>query len=136
MIRKAIFLTVMLLNCLYLFPSYALKKELTKYEIVAAASKALIEDGFALSDVEVIYDQNNKRWREKVNLMTDIVNSPNFKLFERGFMKNYRAILYNFKDPPGEVWVFVDKDTGEVLEIYRPEFLIENKKKGLSPVFY
>ncbi len=136
MFRKIIFLTVILLNCLYLLPSYALRKELTKYEIVEAASKALVEDGFDLSDVEVIYDQNNKRWREKVNLMTDLINSPNFKLFERGFMKNYRAILYNFKNPSGEVWVFVDKDTGEVLEIYRPEFVVEKRKHGLSPVFY
>jgi len=136
MLRKTIFLTVILVNCFYLLPSYALKKQLTKYEIVEAASKALIEDGFDLHGVQVIYDQNNKRWREKVNLMTDIVNSPNFKLFERGFMKSYQALLYNFREPSGEVWVFVDRDTGEVLEIYRPEFMVEKKKKGLSPVFY
>lgn len=106
------------------FRSYALKEQLTKYEIVAQATKAMKKDGFDLYKVEIIYDQNNKMWREKVNKMKELIDSPNFKLFERGFMKNYQAVLFNFKNPPGEAWVFVDRDTGEVLEIYRPEFTV------------
>jgi hypothetical protein len=125
-----------MLTAAYAFPSYALKEELTKYQIVESATRALNKDGFDLYRVEIIYDQNNKMWREKVNKMTDLQNSPNFKLFERGFMKNYQAVLFNFKNPPGEVWVFVDRDTGEVLEIHRPESGTERKKKELSPVFY
>ncbi len=136
MFRNTIFLIAVILTATYAFPSYALKKELTKYQIVESATRALNKDGFDLYRVEIIYDQNNKMWREKVNKMTDLQNSPNFKLFERGFMKNYQAVLFNFKNPSGEVWVFADRDTGEVLEIYRPEFGIEKGKKRLSPVFY
>lgn len=128
MVKKLIFVTVMLMTCLYLLPSYALKKELGKYEIVESASKALTQNGFYLAGVEIIYDKDNKRWRERVNMMADIINSPNFKLFERGFMKKYQAVLYNFKEPDGEVWVFVDRDTGEVLEIYRPAYNINGRE--------
>jgi hypothetical protein len=67
-------------------------------------------------------------WRERVNRMTDLQSSPDFKLFEQGFMKNYQAVLFNFKDPSGEVWVFVDRDNGEVLEIYRPPFTVNKSK--------
>lgn len=118
----------MALTLLCSFPSYGLEKELTKYEIVEAATKALTADGFDLYQVEIIYDQNNTRWREKVSKMTELVKSPNFKLFERGFMKKYQAVLFNFKDPSGEVWVFIDRDNGEILEIYRPEFTVEKSR--------
>ena len=123
---KKIILVVLFL--LWLPSSYPLEKEMTKYQIVEAAAKALTADGFDLYGVEIIYDENNRMWRERVNKMTDLVNLPNFKLFERGFMKNYRAVLFNFKNPPGEVWVFVDKDTAEVFEIYRPDFKVESGK--------
>ncbi len=136
MIKGVTLAGILILAIFCSFPSYALKKQLTKYEIVESATRAMNADGFNLYKVEVLYDQNNKMWRERVNKMTDLINSPNFKLFERGFMKNYQAVLFSFKDPSGEAWVFVDRDTGEVLEIYRPEYGVENKKKSLSPVFY
>jgi hypothetical protein len=126
--KSLIFLIVIALNTVCTFSSYAIKKELTKYQIVESATKALNKDGFDLYRVEIIYDQNNKMWRERVNRMTDLQSSPDFKLFEQGFMKNYQAVLFNFKDPSGEVWVFVDRDNGEVLEIYRPPFTVNKSK--------
>lgn len=126
--KSLIFLIVIALNAVCTFSSHAIKKELTKYQIVESAAKALTKDGFDLYRVEIIYDQNNKMWRERVNRMADLQSSPNFKLFEQGFMKNYQAVLFNFKDPSGEVWVFVDRDNGEVLEIYRPPFTVNKSK--------
>ncbi|MDD4955664.1 MAG: hypothetical protein PHP17_06465 [Candidatus Omnitrophica bacterium] len=128
MSRKIIFLAAILVCFFYLFPSYALKKQLTKYEILAAAGTAMVNDGFQLTGVEVMYDKDNQMWRERVNRMADLMSAPHFKLFERGFMKNYQAVLYNFREPSGEVWVFVDRDSGEVLEIYRPEYSIQGKQ--------
>lgn len=114
---------ILILVIFYALPVYSLSKELSKYEIVAAAAEALKEQGFDLYRVQIIYDDNNQLWRERISKMSDLANSPNFKLFERGFLKNYRAVFFGFKNPPGEVWVFVDKDTGEVLEVYRPKFV-------------
>jgi hypothetical protein len=33
-------------------------------------------------------------------------------------MKNYRTVYFDFKEPVPDIWVFVDKDTGEVLEVF------------------
>jgi hypothetical protein len=81
--KSLIFLIVIALNTVCTFSSYAIKKELTKYQIVESATKALNKDGFDLYRVEIIYDQNNKMWRERVNRMTDLQSSPDFKLFEK-----------------------------------------------------
>jgi hypothetical protein len=50
--------------------------------------------------------------------MTDLTSSENFGIFRKGFMKNYRAVFFDYKEPIKDLWVFVHKDTGEVLDFY------------------
>ena len=69
--------------------------------------------------MQIIYDQDNKLWQEHIGKMTELDKSPNFGLFKKGFLKNYKTIYFDFKDPLPDIWVFIDKDTGEVLEVYR-----------------
>jgi hypothetical protein len=90
---------------------------LSKDEILAIAAGEVEGQGYSLEGVSVIYDDGNRLWEETVGKMTDL-NSPNFGVFKRGFMKNYRTVYFDFKEPLPDLWVFIDKDTGEVLEVY------------------
>jgi hypothetical protein len=96
-------------------------KEVSKEEIIAIATQAVKdkEANVKLEEVQIIYDQDNKLWQEHIGKMTELDKSPNFGLFKKGFLKNYKTIYFDFKDPLPDIWVFIDKDTGEVLEVYR-----------------
>jgi len=92
---------------------------ISKERIVAVATAAVKGKGFKLDEVQVIYDDGNALWNEQVGKMTELTNSPNFGIFHKGFMNNYRTVYFDFKEPLPDIWVFVDKDTGEVLEVYQ-----------------
>jgi hypothetical protein len=93
-------------------------KELSKEQIVSIATMAVTAKGIKIDEVQIIYDDGNKLWEEQTGKMTELVNSPNFGIFKKGFMSNYRTVYFDFKDPLPDIWVFIDKDTGEVLEVY------------------
>lgn len=93
-------------------------QEIPKEKILAIATEEVKAKGYNLEGVSIIYDDGNKLWEEQIGKMTEL-NSPNFGIFKKGFMKNYRTVYFDFVDPLPDVWVFIDKDTGDVLEIYR-----------------
>lgn len=86
-------------------------------QIIEIAAIAAKEKGYDIVEAQVIYDQDGKLWSEKIGKMTDLTSSANFGVFQRGFMKNYRVVYFDYKEPVSDIWVFVDKDSGEVLEI-------------------
>lgn len=97
------------------------KKEMSEKEVIAIATAAVQnqEKNIKLEEVQIIYDQDNKLWTEHIGRITELNTSPNFGIFKRGFLKNYRTVYFDFKEPMPDIWVFIDKDTGEVLEVYR-----------------
>ncbi|MEW5758418.1 MAG: hypothetical protein AB1755_02980 [Candidatus Omnitrophota bacterium] len=94
-------------------------KEFTQDEIVAIATAEVKGKGFKLDEVQIIYDDGNRLWDEQIGKMTELSDSPNFGIFKKGFMNNYRTVYFDFIEPMPDIWVFIDKDTGEVLEVYQ-----------------
>jgi hypothetical protein len=92
---------------------------LSQEKIVAVATETVRAKGYKLDDVRILYDDGNRLWAEVSGKFSELDKSPNFGIFKKGFMKNYRTVYFDFKDPLPDLWVFVDKDTGEVLEIYQ-----------------
>lgn len=91
-------------------------------EVIAIANTAIVENGITVGeDVNVIYDEGGKLWSERVGYLADEDTSPNHGILRQGFLKNYKVVLYDFKEPLKDVWVFVDKDTGDVLTVYQEE---------------
>lgn len=123
MYKKIFFITMALaVICLY-SPAFAqqeeVSKEASKEEIIAIATAAVKGEGITLDDVAIIYDDGNKLWEENIGKITVLNNAPNYGILKKGFLKNYRTVYFDFKEPLKDIWVFVDKDSGEVLEVYR-----------------
>ncbi len=55
---------------------------------------------------------------EKLGFVDLEDKTPNHGILKRGFLKNYLTVYFDFKEPLKDVWVFIDKDTGEVFEVY------------------
>jgi len=92
--------------------------ELTKEEILSIATVTIKNNGIDIKEVNIIYDDGNKLWSEEIGSYKELDNSPNFGILKKGFLKNYRTVYFDFKEPLPDMWVFIDKDTGEVLEVY------------------
>jgi len=110
-------LFLLILLCIGVFA----QDEYSSEEFVMIATNIVKAKGIDLSDVEIIYDDGNKLWDEQVGKYAELVNSPNFAIFKNGFMKNYRTVYFDFKEPLPDIWVFMDKDTGEVLEVFKQQ---------------
>jgi hypothetical protein len=93
-------------------------KELSKDEVVGIATEQLKAKGISIEGVTVVYDDGNKLWEETLGKAVVQDQSPNYGVMKRGFMNNYRTVYFDFKEPVPDIWVFVDKDTGEVLEVF------------------
>lgn len=120
--QKKFFIIACVFLMLALFSSIARaveKKDFTQDEIVAIATAEVKAKGFQLDEVQIIYDDGNKLWDEQIGKITELSDSPNFGIFKKGFMSNYKTVYFDFIDPLPDLWVFIDKDTGEVLEVYQ-----------------
>lgn len=95
------------------------ENDFPKDTIIAIATEAVKGAGIAVEDVNVIYDEDGKLWSEKSGFVGFEDQSPNHGILKRGFLKNYRIVYFDFKEPLKDAWVFIDKDTGEVLAVYR-----------------
>lgn len=109
-------LAVMLLFCAGV--AFCQTKELPKKQIIAIAEEAVREKGYKVDEAQVIYDEGGRRWCETFGFVGFEDTSPNHGILKRGFLKNYKIVYFDFKEPVKDVWVFVDKDTGEILTIY------------------
>jgi len=94
------------------------QREMSKEEILAIATAEVKAKGVNIEGAEVVYDEGNRLWAEAIGKMTVADDSPNFGILKKGFLQNYRTIYFDFKEPLKDIWVFIDKDTGEVLEVY------------------
>ncbi|MFH1199133.1 MAG: hypothetical protein V1650_03120 [Candidatus Omnitrophota bacterium] len=92
-----------------------------KDQVISIATAAVKEKGFAAEEAQIIYDDGNKLWLEQIGKIAGVDNSPNYGVLKRGFLKNYYTVYFDFKEPLKDVWVFIDKDTGEVSEVYQEQ---------------
>lgn len=119
MTRKVLLgLTVVAVLSMWQF-AFSDEKDFPKEKIVAIATAAVKDAGIALDEVNIIYDEGGKLWSEKSGFVSGQDESPNFGILKKGFLKNYRIVYFDFKEPIKDVWVFIDKDTGETLTVYK-----------------
>jgi len=92
---------------------------LTKEQIINRANELIISLEFSLDAMkEVYYDVNNKEWKGVLAELNK--EDPDFAQQYKIELKNriYQAVRYRpdiTKTVSGELWVFVDKKTGEVI---------------------
>jgi len=115
-IMLALVLSVMLLP---LQAAFSGQKSISKDQVISMAKTAAKGEGINIKEADVIYDEGGKLWLEKTGFVTLENQSPNHGILKKGFIKNYLIVYFDFKEPIKDVWVFVDKDTGEVLSVYK-----------------
>ena len=116
---KKIAVLVLMAVFLSLSASLLYAEEKTGDEVLSIATDAVKGKNFMLEDVSIIYDEDGKLWNERIGYLAEEDKSPNHGILRKGFLKNYKVVLFDYKEPLPDIWVFVDKDTGEVLEVYR-----------------
>lgn len=98
---------------------------LTKQQIIDIATKKAKAEEVSLDIREIYYDLGNKAWARKLAEIKK--NSPDYAK-SRNYFKildayDYQAVLFALKPLilGGDLWVFVDKKTGEVITIHGEE---------------
>ncbi len=113
-------LILLLTNCTLTFCQNS--KGLSKEEITRKAIaeyKKVTSDNF-LKNRTIIYDDENKKWQEKLKYMISI-NTKNYEFLKA---KNYQAVCFAFTPPPnekwfgGDAWFFIDRITGVAITNY------------------
>lgn len=119
MLRKVFMVLAMAgVVCLYQF-GFAAESDFSKEKVIAIATAAVQEKGIKIDSVNIVYDEGGQLWSESLGKAVVEDKSPNYGILKNGFLKNYRVIYFDFKEPLKDVWVFIDKDTGEVLTVYQ-----------------
>jgi len=101
------------------FLVHSQNKELTKEQLIGLATQAVEGKGFSIEEVNVIYDEGGKLWSERLGALAMENTSSNYGILKEGFLRNYRIVYFDFKEPLKDVWVFIDRDTGEVFTVYQ-----------------
>ena len=97
------------------------EKDFPQDRIVAIAKEAVIAEGVDMEAVTVVYDEGGKLWEEKIGFAIGKDDSPNHGILKKGFLNNYRIVYFDLKEPLADIWVYVDKDTGEIFAVYKQE---------------
>lgn len=100
-------------------PVFSAENDFPKEKIIAIATGAAKEKGIDIEAANIIYDEGGQLWSQTLGVAAYEDKSPNHGILKQGFLKNYRVVYFDFKEPLKDVWVFIDKDTGEVLTVYR-----------------
>jgi hypothetical protein len=95
------------------------EKDFPKEKIISIATESAKIEGINISEADIIYDEDGKLWSERLGVAGFEDKTPNHGILKKGFLKNYRIVYFDFKEPIKDVWVFIDRDSGEVLTVYR-----------------
>lgn len=111
-VMRSIFLLVMTL-----FSVISCKNDLSKEQILEIANRKAVTEGFNLQDLDVKYDEHNKIWSEESKMFRSTSDKSPLEQLSRLETRNYQAIYYKPKELMlgGTLWVFVDRETGEVI---------------------
>ena len=119
--KLAILLTVFFLAGFLLTATYCEAKEATKNQMIMAAKETLQKGGVELEGVNVIYDDGNTYWNERVAYLVKDT-SQNHGILPHGVLKTkeYQVVYFDFMEssPIGDTWVFMDPATGDVISVY------------------
>jgi len=121
MLKKIMFVFLAIAMVLPVQSVFSAEQEVTKDQVIEIATISAKGAGIDIKGANVIYDEGGKLWSDKFGFVKFEDKSPNHSILKNGFLKNYRIVYFDFVDPVKDVWVFVDKDTGEVLAVYREE---------------
>jgi hypothetical protein len=98
---------------------FAQEQELSKEEIIKSAVEALEGEGENLENRALVFDEENKLWEEKIKTINKKMK-PNYEFLKN---ENYQAVCFGLLKGwhGGDIWFFIDKNTGKVLKIYGEE---------------
>jgi len=116
---KKIAVTLLVATFLFSAVSLLYAEDKTNDEVIAIAVATLEGQGIEFKDAKIVYDEGGQLWSKEVGYLAEEDTSPNHGILRRGFLKNYKIVLFDFEEPATDIWVFVDKDTGDVLEVSR-----------------
>ena len=91
-----------------------------KAQVISVATEAVKASGLDIEGANIVYDQDGQLWSETIGKAT-MENVPNEGVFQHGNSANEEVVYFDYKEPLKDVWVFVDRDTGEVTEVYQEE---------------
>ena len=118
--KLAIVLTVFFLAGFLLTATYCEAKA-TKDQLITTARETIQKGGVDLDGVNVIYDDGNTYWNERVAYLVKDT-SQNHGILPHGILKTkeYQVVYFDFMEssPIGDTWVFMDPDTGDVIGVY------------------
>ncbi len=90
-------------------------------ESIEIANKELFKQGFDIAQKKITADEKNTLWN-KYFLSDEKAVKANPHIFNKLKGRNYWAIYYTPKEMGkilgGEAWVFIDKKTGEIIELF------------------
>ena len=116
MSKRIILLSLFIVAALF---SYAAAADFTQDQIVSIATEEIKAKGFEIKDVNIVYDVDGKLWSERLGTVGFEDENSNKGILKKGFLKNYKIVYFDYVKPLKDVWVFVDKDTGDVLTVYQ-----------------
>ncbi len=120
--RNALFtLVVLFLACLVAGLSFAqVGQVMTKSEALEKAKTYVQDAGKTLEEVDVIYDDGNTMWSERVVVLEQ--NAENKGILPHGMLvnKDYQVVYFDYVEtsPQGDMWVFLDNATGDIITMY------------------
>lgn len=120
--KKILFFFLLLLLLVLLAITLALftrNKGLSKTKIIEIAAYSLIKSGIRIDAVDITYDERGKLWSQRFGRAELEDKSSNRGILNKGLLKNYQVVYFDFKEPVKDVWVFVDKDSGKILKVYK-----------------
>lgn len=110
---------------MFTFSNTACMAESPQERAERAARVAAEDAGIIVEEAQLIYDPQNKRWEERVAAIEKDPADPNYGRLPHGMLydKKYETVLLDFKEGAdnADTWVFVDKDSGDVILIYEEE---------------
>jgi len=87
-------------------------KQARQASALAPANEKAEEFGYDVSDLNVLFDENNELWGNYVN--AEGIDEEALNLSEE---EGYQAILYQDSDSNPVLWVFIDSLAGEVISV-------------------
>jgi len=103
------------------YPAFARQEKFTENKIKDIATVAAKGKGFSVKEAVITYDKEGQLWLNRIGYLAGEDTSPNHSILRKGFLKNYYIVYFDYSEPAPDVWVFIDKDTGDVLEVYQEQ---------------
>ena len=91
-----------------------------KIALLEIAAKTAIKLGYEIDDREIRIDENKRLWNDYVSLQPSFWDSHPFykeKLEKRDYLPIYFGSEFN--QLGGDLWVFIDRKTGEIITYLR-----------------